>query len=175
MYLKAQLPWNVIIPPEKLDGGLMLQKSIMLCLLEEFANKKATKDHGYFVAVTTLDSIGEGKVRFESGNVLFPVMFSCVTFKPFRGEVLQGTVNRIMKQGLFLECGPIRNVFLSAHKLPDYRYVPGENPVFLSDKHSKIEMNSVVRFMVLGTRWIETDKEFQVVGSLEGDFLGPVW
>ncbi|XP_010274179.1 PREDICTED: DNA-directed RNA polymerase V subunit 7-like [Nelumbo nucifera] len=175
MYLKAQLSWNVLIPPENLDHeGLMLQRSIILGLLEEFANKKATKDHGYFIAVTTLVSIGKGKVRQESGNVLFPVVFSCITFKPFKGEVLQGVVDRVLKQGVFLKCGPIGKVFLSEHKLPDYHYVPGENPVFLNDKHSKIEKSSVVRFMVLGTRWAETDREFEMVGTLEGDFLGPI-
>ncbi|XP_043721058.1 DNA-directed RNA polymerase V subunit 7-like [Telopea speciosissima] len=175
MYLEVKLNWNVLISPEHLDGkGLMLQRSIILRLLEDFATRKATKDHGYFLALTTLDRIGEGKVRQDSGDVLFPVQFSCITFKPFKAEILQGFVTRIMKQGVFLSSGPIGQIFLSSTKMPDYRYVPGENPFFLNDKQSKIEKDVKVRFMVLGTKWAEADREFQMVVTLEGDFLGPI-
>ncbi|KAJ4969290.1 hypothetical protein NE237_015991 [Protea cynaroides] len=175
MYLEVKMNWNVVISPENLDGkGLMLQRAIILRLLEDFSTKKATKDHGYFLALTTLDRIGEGKVRQESGDVLFPVGFSCITFKPFKGEVLQGVVVRVMKPGVFFRCGPIEQVFLSSMKMPDYRFVPGENPFFQNDKQSKIEKDVVVRFMVLGTKWAEADREFQMVVTLEGDFLGPI-
>ncbi|KAK9150640.1 hypothetical protein Syun_008949 [Stephania yunnanensis] len=175
MYLKIQLEWNVLITPENLDPrGLLLQRSIIIRLLEEFANRKATKDHGYFLSVTTLEKIGEGKIRPESGDVLFPVRYNCLTFKPFKGEVLKGVVDRIVKHGVFLICGPVGNVFLSVKTMPDYQYVHGENPTFMNNESSKIEKGAVVRFVVLGTKWVETEKEFQVLASLAGDFLGPV-
>ncbi|KAG5554506.1 hypothetical protein RHGRI_012150 [Rhododendron griersonianum] len=175
MFLKVQLPWNVIIPAESLDTkGLMLQKSIIIRLLDDFSTKKATKDLGYFLAVTTLDHIGEGKVRQHTGDVLFPVLFSCVTFKPLRGEILEGVVHKILKHGVFLRSGPIENIYLSNQKMSDYKNVPGENPIFMNDKLSKIEKDVVVRFSVIGTKYIEVEREFQAVVSLEGDFLGPV-
>lgn len=58
--------------------------------------------------------------------------------------------------------------------MPDYHYVPGENPVFLNEKMSKIEKDAVVRFIVIGTKWLEAEREFQALVSLEGDYLGPV-
>ncbi|KAL3728377.1 hypothetical protein ACJRO7_033030 [Eucalyptus globulus] len=175
MFLKVQLPWNVIISAEDLDAkGLMLQRSITIRLLDDFACKKATKDLGYFCAVTTLDSIGEGKVRQYSGDVLFPVVFSGITFKLLRGEILDGVVHKVFKHGVLLRCGPVDNVYLSNQKMPDYKYVPGENPVFLNDKLSKISKDVTVRFMVIGTKWLEVEREFRVLVSLEGDFLGPI-
>ncbi|KAJ0034249.1 hypothetical protein Pint_24703 [Pistacia integerrima] len=63
MFLKVKLQWNVVIPAENLDAkGLMLQKSI-----GRFSCKKATKDLGYYLAVTTLESIGQGRVRQNTG------------------------------------------------------------------------------------------------------------
>ncbi|KAG6757392.1 hypothetical protein POTOM_037702 [Populus tomentosa] len=175
MFLKVQLPWNVIIPAENLDAkGLMLQRSIVVCLLDDFAKKRATKDLGYYLAVSTLESIGEGKVRQQTGDVLFPVVFSGITFKIFKGEILEGVVHKVLKHGVLLRCGPIENIYLSSMKMLDYRYVPGENPVFLNDKTSKIEKDVVVRFVVLGTKWLEAEREFQALVSLEGDYLGPV-
>ncbi|XP_021910051.1 DNA-directed RNA polymerase V subunit 7 [Carica papaya] len=175
MFLKVQLPWNVIVPADCLDAkGLMLQKSIVIRLLDDFASKKATKDLGYFLAVTTLEKIGEGKVRQHSGDVLFPVVFSGLTFKIFRGEILEGVVHKVLKHGVFLRCGPIENIYLSYTKMPDYRYVPGENPVFMNEKLSKIEKDVVVRFIVIGTKWLEAEREFQALVGLEGDYLGPI-
>ncbi|GAB2280493.1 DNA-directed RNA polymerase V subunit 7 [Dionaea muscipula] len=176
MFLKGRLTWNVIIPAENLDAqGLMLQKSIVIRLLEDFAAKKATKDLGYFLALTTLEKIGEGKVRPQSGDVLFPIDFCCLTFKIMTGEILEGVVHKILKHGVFLRCGPVETIFLSAQKMPGYLYVHGDkNPMFISEKQTKIEKDITVRFFVIGTKWFESEREFKAVVSLEGDYLGPV-
>ncbi|KAI3974606.1 hypothetical protein MKX01_000118 [Papaver californicum] len=101
---------------------LLLQRSIMLQLLEDFSNRKSNEDYGYFLAPTVLERIGDGKIRQDSGDVLFPVVFNCITFKPFKGEILYGVVNKVKKLGVCLRCGPIENVFLSARKMGDYRH-----------------------------------------------------
>ncbi|RRT82500.1 hypothetical protein B296_00013153 [Ensete ventricosum] len=124
--------------------------------MDDIANRKASKEHGYYVAVTTLNSIGEGKVRELSGDVLFPVIFSCITQKPAKGEILVGTVDKILKQGVFLKSGPISSIFLSEKMMRDYKYVGGENPMFLNDKHAKLEKDTMVRFKVelKGLSWL---------------------
>ncbi|XP_051130425.1 DNA-directed RNA polymerase V subunit 7-like [Andrographis paniculata] len=175
MYIKSKLSWNVVLPAGNLNvEGLMLQKAIITRLTADFAAKKATKDLGYFLAVTTVGRIGEGRVRQQSGDVLFPVEFTCVTFKMLPKEVLDGTVYQILKHGVFLRCGPIEKVFLSHQKMDDYQYVSGENPHFMNNKSSKIEKGSVVRFMVIGQKYMEAEKDFQALVSLEGDYLGPI-
>ncbi|WJX12414.1 DNA-directed RNA polymerase V subunit 7 [Trifolium repens] len=175
MFLKVQLPWNVIIAAENLKpGSLMLQRAILIRLLSDFAAKKATKDMGYFLAVTTLDKIGEGKVRQHTGDVLFPVVFNAVTFKVFKGEVLEGVVHKVLKHGVFLRIGPIENAYLSSSKMPGYVYVLGENPYFMNQKMPKIAKDVVVRVVVIGTKWMEAEREFQALVGLEGDYLGPV-
>ncbi|KAI3853763.1 hypothetical protein MKW98_025280 [Papaver atlanticum] len=50
----------------------------------------------------------------------------------------------------------------------------GENPVFQNDKDSQIEKDVEVRFKVLDTRWIKSEMEFWILGSLGGDYLGPI-
>nr|GEY78358.1 DNA-directed RNA polymerase V subunit 7-like [Tanacetum cinerariifolium] len=47
---------------ENLDiKGLMLQKAILVCLLDDFSKKKASKALGYLLSMTTLDKISEGE------------------------------------------------------------------------------------------------------------------
>ncbi|KAB1214471.1 Ribulose bisphosphate carboxylase/oxygenase activase, chloroplastic [Morella rubra] len=106
--------------------------------LTDFASGKATKDLGYYLAVITLDSIGEGRVRQQTGDVMFPVVFSGVTFKLYSGEILEGVVHKITPICL------------------------GGNPVF-NDNQSKIEKDVVVRVIVIGTRWMEAEREFHVL------------
>ncbi|KAK1379868.1 DNA-directed RNA polymerase V subunit 7 [Heracleum sosnowskyi] len=140
MFLKAQLQWNVILPAENLDAkGLALQKAIIVRLLDEFAAKRATSTLGYFLAVTSLDKVGEGRVRQHSGDVLFPVTFKCMTYS---------------------RCGPVEHIYLSHLKMQGYSFVPGENPIFMSEKSAKIEKGVKLRVMA--------------VANLDGDFLGPV-
>ncbi|ESQ56119.1 hypothetical protein EUTSA_v10026369mg [Eutrema salsugineum] len=175
MFLKVELPWNVMIPAENMDAkGLMLKRAILVQLLEAFALKKATVELGYYLTVTTLDKIGEGKIREQTGEIMFPVVFSGVTFKIFKGEILQGVVHKVLKHGVFLRCGPVENVYLSSAKMLDYKFVPGENPIFMNEKMSRIQVETTVRFVVLATKWMEVDKEFQALASLQGDYLGPI-
>lgn len=175
MFLKTQLSWNVLVPAENLDAeGLLLQRAILTRLLDDFAGKKAFKDLGYFIAVTTLDRIGQGLVREDSGDLRFPVDFSCITFKMFPGEILEGVVHKILKHGMFLRCGPAEKVYISHHKMAGYEYIPGENPCFRNEKSSKIEKGSLVRVMVIAERFDEAERDFRALVSLEGDYLGPV-
>lgn len=175
VFLEIDMPWNCLIPPDQLDTkGLLLHKAIILRLLEDVAARKSSKEHGYYIAVSCLNKIGEGKIREMTGDVLFPVTFKCLVQKPCKGEILVGTVDKILKHGVFLKSGPYDSVFLSEKKMGDYNFVAGENPMFMNDKQSKMEKDSMVRFKVLGFRWNEVDRGFQVLATLAGDFLGPI-
>ena len=157
------------------------QSVIVTRLLKDLLSEKASRDHGYFLAVTRLKKIGKGEVVDKSGDVFyvsFPVVFNCRTFLPYKGEILQGVVYRILRLGVFLRCGPLKYAYLSAQKMPGYQYVSGENPLFRSDELAKIENGVVVCFKVLWVRWKErmgnVRKEFVMLASLEGDSLGPI-
>ncbi|KAF6173475.1 hypothetical protein GIB67_027170 [Kingdonia uniflora] len=128
MFLKVQLPWNVVISPKNLDGkGLLLQRSIIVQLMEEFANRKATKDYG-----------GGATRCCDQG---------------FKAWCFYG----------LWACG---ECFLATKTMPDYDYVHGENPVFMSKELSKVEKGAKVRFMVVATQWVESERIFKIIGSL---------
>uniref|UniRef100_A0A0D9ZVW9 DNA-directed RNA polymerase subunit n=1 Tax=Oryza glumipatula TaxID=40148 RepID=A0A0D9ZVW9_9ORYZ len=165
VFLKVDMSWNLLISPSELSPkGLLLRKAVIVSLLEDIANRKASKDHGYYIAVSELKAISEGKVRELTGDVLFPVTFTCITQKPTKGEILVGSVDKILKHGVFLKSGPIESIFLSEKTMSDYKYIGGENPMFMSD-HSKLE-DTVVRFKVMGFRWMEADRQFQILATL---------
>ncbi|KAJ4887155.1 DNA-directed RNA polymerase IV subunit 7 [Raphanus sativus] len=174
MFIKVKLPWNVIIPAEAMDpNGHMIQTAVLTRLLDAFASKKATKDVGYFIALKSLEEIGEGRIRETTGEIVFPVVFSGITFKMFKGEIVRGVVHKVHKSGVFLRCGPCENVYLSHYKMPGYDYVGQGNPLFVNENMSRIQIGSTVRFVVLDIQWKEAEKEFIALASLEGINLGP--
>ena len=73
-----------------------------------------------------------------------------------------------------LRCGPVENVYIHCLKMPDYKFIPGENPICMNENMSRIQVETRVRFVVIEARWMEVEKEFQALASLEGDNLGPI-
>lgn len=179
MFCEVQLIREVGIPNQTLDRTKPVPYSLIVkCLLRALLSEKANKDHGYFLAVTFLERIGEGKISGDTDDVLFPVAFNCRTFIPVVGERLRGVVFKVHPHGVFVRCGPVKYGFLSAQKMPNYRYVRGKKPLFVNNDLSRIEDNVVICFMVLSVRWVDKhmdfENEFMVLASLVGDFLGPV-
>nr|AJA90775.1 DNA-directed RNA polymerase IV seventh largest subunit [Ginkgo biloba] len=175
MFFEVEMSRNVVISPDKLHTGLLLQRSIILQLLEDVSRVQATEEHGYLVAVTTLESRGEGKIREMTASVVFPVKFKCIVFKPFKNEILEGEVADVMKSGVRVTCGPMTELFLPHQTMKDFDFIPGENPVFIDKQSSKVEKGGKIRFRIIGVKWNEQRRVFQALGSLQGDFLGPIF
>ena len=154
VFLQTEMSWNVVIsrfsPDQLSTKGLLVRKSIIVRLLKDVTNRKASKEHGSYVAVSELKAISEGKVCQLTGDVLFPVMFTCTTPKPMKGEILVATVEKVLKPGgVFLKSGPIETIFLSCKTMSNYKYIGGDNPMFMNE-HSKLSKGIVVRCKVMG-------------------------
>ncbi|KAK1379871.1 RNA polymerase Rpb7-like, N-terminal domain [Heracleum sosnowskyi] len=90
------------------------------------------------------------------------------------GEIIEGEVHKILKHGVFLRCGPVEHIYLPYLKMQGYSFVPGENPIFMSENSENIEKGLKLRVMVIGVRYMEAENEFRAVATLDGDSLGPI-
>ena len=61
-------------PTNRCEG---LHEAVILRLMGSSATRKSSNEHGFFVTVTSLNKIGEGKIRDLTGDVLFLVTFKC--------------------------------------------------------------------------------------------------
>ncbi|CAN6439470.1 unnamed protein product [Victoria cruziana] len=175
MFFEVEMKRNVIVPADQVYTGLLCQRAIIIQLLEDIANMRASSEHGYLLAVTKLKECHRGRVKDLTGEVVFTVVFDCLTFKPVKGEILEGVADRILKHGVMLKCGPVEKIFLSHKVMKDFRFIQGENPVFLNNDNLKLEKDGRIRFKVIGVRWMEIEKEFRMLGSLDADYLGPIY
>ncbi|XP_052189756.1 DNA-directed RNA polymerase V subunit 7-like [Diospyros lotus] len=182
MIQETEIHGRIAIPSKSLDrNGAIPLSSVVACLLKELLLIKSTEEHGYFLGITKLKSIGSGELEEKSNEILFPVAFYCRTFLPVVGEIMLGVVHKIHSRGVFLRCGPMKYIYLSAQKMPNFYYVRTKTQeIFMSDDLSRIEEDVVIRFMVFAMRWrkkhwdTDIEREFMILGCLEGDCLGPV-
>jgi DNA-directed RNA polymerase subunit E'/Rpb7 len=77
---------NVVVSPDGLHSGLLLQRYIILQLIEDMSRIQATEENGYLVAVTTLEGRGKVRIREMTGYFVFPVKFKCIVFRLFKNE-----------------------------------------------------------------------------------------
>lgn len=180
MFRELEFSGRVGFPINSLDGnGSVAHSSVVTCLLKELLLLKSTKEHGYFLAITKLKSIGNVEYEEESSDIFYPVAFFCRTFLPVKGDVMLGVVHKLYNRGVFLRCGPMQFVYLSATKMPNFHYVRQKTQeVFMNDDLTRIETGVVIRFLVFAVSWRkkhwDAEREFFVLASLEGDCLGPV-
>ncbi|KAL1200062.1 DNA-directed RNA polymerase subunit 7-like protein [Cardamine amara subsp. amara] len=191
MFSEVEMARNVAICAKHLNGQSPHQQ-ILCRLLQDLLREKACEEHGFYLGITALKSIGNS-INNNSSNdsedehqahiLTFPVSFTCRTFLPAKGDILQGIVSKVLWNGAFIRSGPLRYAYLSFLKMPDYQYVhtvsEDDKPCFQKDDLSKIAVGVVLRFVVLAVRFKEKPhkrrNDFYVLATLEGnDTLGPI-
>ncbi|ESQ43074.1 hypothetical protein EUTSA_v10015358mg [Eutrema salsugineum] len=194
MFSEVEMVRDVTICAKHLKGQSPPHHQILNRLLQDLIYEKACKEHGFYLGITALESIGNSKNNNDDNHqaelLTFPVSFTCRTFLPSRGDILQGVVRKVLwsggARGVLIHCGPLRYAYLSRMKMPDYHFVQPETeseeeetPYFQRDDLTKISVGVIVRFAVLCHRFKEySDKrrlDVYVLASVEGDdTLGPI-
>ena len=134
--------------------------------------RKATKELGYFLVVNALKSIGEGRDSTLE-MYCFLLFFSCITFKLFQGDILEGFVHKVMKHGVFLSCGPVKNISLIWKCQITGMWLGSTLSSWMTScQRLKKMLWSVSLWLERSSS--EVEREFQALVSLEGDYLGPI-
>lgn len=175
MFFEIAMDRPIVLQPHKLCEGPNIHVVILLQLLEEVNSLKCSEDHGYYVTPTTLESIGDGRVRSHTGAVVFPVRFKCIVFKPFKDEILQGEVKKIMKRGCFVSAGPLDEIFIHEEMMQGgvfYKSETMDTSYFKHEEGFEVRIGTHLRFRLLGLKWVEDQRTFKALGTINGDFLG---
>ncbi|KAI8472565.1 MAG: putative DNA-directed RNA polymerase II 19 kd polypeptide rpb7 [Monoraphidium minutum] len=171
MFFHIEIEQNVDLEPQYF--GPSLKKTIGTKITEKVEGT-CSGQHGYIVCVTAINAISKGKIRSDgSGLATFRVTFGCVTFRPFKGEVLDCIVTSVNKMGFFAEAGPLQ-IFVSSHLIPeDYEYSSANDAAYVS-RHDgvRIEERAEVRVRIVGVR-IDAAELF-CIGTVNEDFLGVI-
>lgn len=130
-----------------------------------------TGRYGFVIAITSIDSIGDGIIQSGTGFVTYHIKFKAIVFRPFKNEVLDGVAEQVNKLGIFVKVGPLA-CFISRHSIPsDMKFDGTTGSYTTADRTLEIRPETQLKFKVVGTRVNAND--IFAIGSLMDDFLGP--
>jgi DNA-directed RNA polymerase II subunit RPB7 len=126
------------------------------------------------IAVTEVKDQGKGELQEGTGMAVFPVTFTCIVMRPFKGEVFEAVVTNVTRMGVYAEIGPLV-VFVPSEQMPQSIQFDeqGAQHQFTSSDDSddtRITNNSKLRLKIVGSRLDDTN--MFAVGTIKGDFLG---
>lgn len=164
---------DVEIHPKFFGANLMDRLTQLLSVEVEgsFAGK-----HGFVVAVLEIANSAEtpieGRLDDVSGMAVFTLSYQAVVFRPFKGEVLNAVVTKVVQHGFFAQAGPL-TVFVSYHLLPGEMKYNAVRESWRSESiedSEEIKKDSTVRLRILGLKIEATT--ISATGSVKEDWLG---
>jgi DNA-directed RNA polymerase subunit E'/Rpb7 len=124
---------------------------------------------GLVVTLYSISSIQGGSVLAGEGCVCFDVTFEIVLFKPFVGEVLEGTLTSADAFGAHVSVGFFGDIFISPTSMQDPSEYDEKEGVWVWDYNGtrmEMEVGEKVRFKVTGVRFPALPKTAEELGGL---------
>ncbi|KAJ9646562.1 DNA-directed RNA polymerase II subunit [Coniosporium tulheliwenetii] len=136
---------------------------------------EGTNTGSYFI-VCIMDQtwqISEGRVIPGSAHAEYTIHYEAVVWKPFKFEVLDGTVSSVIDKGFFVDIGPL-SAFVSRSMIPpEIKFDANSTPAQWTDNNEQvIEKGTQIRVKIKGVR-AEVDRMY-AIATIKEDYLGPL-
>ena len=169
MYFVAKLKQNIFLPSIYFDKNI--KKRIISNLISTVEGTKT----GPFGTVVVVIGIGNfwsnGKLIPGSSSAFYKINYKAITFRVFKGEILDSILTNTTRLGFFCESGSLQ-IFVSKQFMPDNYYYDTLNKCFQnkSYENDKINKDLIIRVRIIGLR--EESNYTQALGSINENFLG---
>src|SRR3989344_6672503 len=117
MFYESKVKSHVRVAPKSFSKST--EEAVFKSLKEKFDNY-SSKDLGFVIAVTSIDSIGEGIIIPGDGAAYYETIYNVIAFKPELQEVILGKITDITDFGAFIEMGPIDGMIHISQTMEDY-------------------------------------------------------
>lgn len=183
MFRLSLIEHTLPVPPHLLNRPLVdaLREEIERLFLD-----KVIKDLGLCVSVYDIQSIEGGFIFPGDGSSTYTVVFRLLMFRPFKGEILSGTVETSDEKGVRVSLGFFNDIYVPRHLLQQpckrgddglwiWEHECGELPLDL-DEEIIFQVNNV-KYPTIPVTQDEKAKPFapmEIIGDIHGDGLGLV-
>lgn len=147
MYYRVTLEDKVRVPPHRLGEDLEI---VILDELQKQLEGSIDKEIGIFIAVTTIDEIGEGEIVPGDGAVYYDVTFEALVLRLALQEVVEGEVVETTGFGAFISLGPI-DAMLHVSQISDdfITYDEKNNTLNCQESARSIQVGDAIRCRVV--------------------------
>lgn len=102
LYYESEIAVTVRIPPNRFGEKIT---KVVLELAREKYESSVHPDIGMIVAILGIHNLLPGKIVPGDGSTFHEVIFAAISFKPNRGEIIEGEVAETIKFGIFVRIG----------------------------------------------------------------------
>ncbi|CAI2376182.1 unnamed protein product [Moneuplotes crassus] len=157
----------VRVAPHELHPDL---GEVMFHKLRKMMIGTCTVDKGYCLDVISVGYIGDGTILDTFGEIEFPVKYTALLFKPFRGDVLDGTVTKVTPSNIIVTFGP-QEIMITHSCMPaGCEYDPSTNVYKTPEMDLMIREEDEVRFRIIGVNFICA--QLTCAGTMDEPYLG---
>ena len=159
---------DIIVSPADLSKDL--KKIIRAKLLEKMTGA-CNPRYGYYIKIINIPDAKNGLVMEGSGDIIFKVVYTVVLMRPFKGEICDGIICKVLEEGgVHVKVGPMK-VFISNDDIKEKFIFDKNNNCYVNEKNNiELREGTKVRFRYKEIQF--NDNEFQPMGTMKGDYLG---
>ncbi|MHA2363337.1 MAG: DNA-directed RNA polymerase [Candidatus Hodarchaeales archaeon] len=168
MYYESEIAVTVRVPPNRF--GERIDK-VVLELAREKYESSVHPDIGMIVAILGIRSLLPGKIVPGDGSTYHEVIFSAISFKPTRGEIIEGEVAETIKFGIFIRIGCTDTLcHVSQISNDKFALARGKNILVGRDTGRALRLGDSVRSRIIQASIDHVSMKIAV--TMRGEWLG---
>ncbi len=146
MFYEMKVKSFVRVPPNLFSENT--KEAILKSLNEKF-NGFVSNNLGFVIAVTSIDSIGEGIILPGDGAAHYETTYSIITFKAELKEIILGRITDITDFGAFIEAGPVDGMIHISQTMEDYVSFNKSNTLTGKESKKVLKIGDVCRARII--------------------------
>jgi DNA-directed RNA polymerase subunit E' len=128
-------------------------------------------DIGMIVAILGITSLLPGKIVPGDGSTYHEVILNCVSFRPLKGEIIEGEVAETIKFGIFIRIGCTDTLcHVSQISNDKFSLAKGKNILVGRETNRTLRLGEVVRARIIQSSIDHVSMKIAV--TMRGEWLG---
>lgn len=168
MYYESEISVTIRVPPNRFGERI---DSVVLDISREKYESSVHPDIGMIVGVLGIRSLLPGKIVPGDGSTYHEVILNCVSFRPIKGEIIEGEVAETIKFGIFIRIG-CTDTLCHVSQISDDKFslAKGKNILVGRETNRTLRLGETVRSRIIQSSIDHVSMKIAV--TMRGDWLG---
>lgn len=168
MYYESEISVTIRVPPNRFGERI---DSVVLDISREKYESSVHPDIGMIVGVLGIRSLLPGKIIPGDGSTYHEVILNCVSFRPIKGEIIEGEVAETIKFGIFIRIGCTDTLcHVSQISNDKFSLAKGKNILVGRETNRTLRLGETVRSRIIQSSIDHVSMKIAV--TMRGDWLG---
>ena len=169
LYYESEISVTIRVPPNRFGERI---DNVVLDIAREKYESSVHPDIGMIVCVLSIRSLLPGKIVPGDGSTYHEVILNCVSFRPLKGEIIEGEIAETIKFGIFIRIGCTDTLcHVSQISNDKFNLAKGKNVLVGRETNRSLRLGEQVRSRIIQSSIDHVSMKIAV--SMRGEWLGP--